>query len=77
MFHGLHCLKMLREVIQSSRSGMDGEHVDGVKGGGHGHGHMHGQSMNHIGHCIGYIAQVCDFINHGRRSVANMRGDSI
>ncbi|KAL8922103.1 MAG: hypothetical protein Q9172_003708 [Xanthocarpia lactea] len=52
MFHGLHCLKMLREVIQSSRSGMDGgEHS--VKDGGHGKG----QSMDHIGHCIGYIAQ--------------------
>ena len=75
MFHGLHCLKMLREVIQSSRPGMDGGHAHGMKGGKHGHGH--GQSINHIGHCIGYIAQVCESIKHGRRSVANMRGGSI
>ncbi|KAL8876299.1 MAG: hypothetical protein Q9198_005481 [Flavoplaca austrocitrina] len=77
MFHGLHCLKMLREVIQSSRPGMDGGHAHAAKVGGHGHGHGHGQSMNHIGHCIGYIAQVCEFINYRRRSVANMRGNSI
>lgn len=59
MFHGLHCLKMLREVIQSSRPGMDGgEH--GVKDGGHGKG----LDMNHVGHCIGYIAQVREIIEY-------------
>ncbi|CAL8574732.1 hypothetical protein XPA_000685 [Xanthoria parietina] len=55
MFHGLHCLKMLREVIQSSH------HPATNKGNEH-HPRTaqyteHGQSLNHIGHCIGYIAQ--------------------
>ncbi|KAI4260313.1 MAG: hypothetical protein L6R42_004113, partial [Xanthoria sp. 1 TBL-2021] len=50
MFHGLHCLKMLREVIQSSHSATKGsEHTGEHK--------AHSQSLNHIGHCIGYIAQ--------------------
>ncbi|KAI4230241.1 MAG: hypothetical protein L6R36_000206 [Xanthoria steineri] len=50
MFHGLHCLKMLREVIQSSHTATKGsEHPGAHK--------EHGQSLNHIRHCIGYIAQ--------------------
>ncbi|KAL8948068.1 MAG: hypothetical protein Q9183_007723 [Haloplaca sp. 2 TL-2023] len=55
MFHALHCLKMLREVIQKSPGMVEKEHKG--QGGMHGHETGHGQDMDHIGHCIGYIAQ--------------------
>jgi hypothetical protein len=60
MFHALHCLKMLRLAVRSS--GM----VKSVAGSGfdsngnHGKGTLNHPDMDpvHIGHCIGYIAQV-------------------
>ncbi|KAL8989127.1 MAG: hypothetical protein Q9177_001925 [Variospora cf. flavescens] len=53
MFHGLHCLKMLREVIQESHPATTKTGVEG----GQEQVKKHTKSLNHIGHCIGYIAQ--------------------
>lgn len=62
MFHALHCLKMLRIVIRSSdimKSVVEGG------GGASDNGGQGGETLDHpdmnpvhIGHCVGYIAQV-------------------
>ena len=67
MFHALHCLKMLRIVVRSSemmksvvkesRGASDNGRQDG--------GNSKHPDMNplHIGHCVGYIAQVRGFFH--------------
>lgn len=62
MFHALHCLKMLRTAIRSSE--MMKSVVEG-SGGASDNGGQEGGSLEHpdmdpkhIGHCVGYIAQV-------------------
>lgn len=63
MFHALHCLKMLRLVIRNSglMKSVVGESdpVQHSEGGGETGTLMHpDMDPVHIGHCVGYIAQV-------------------
>ena len=60
MFHALHCLKLLRNVIRSSEMmknvvGPETGH-DGISSGGKPQ-HLR-MNPTHVGHCVGYIAQV-------------------
>lgn len=58
MFHALHCLKLLREVIQNGPMVHEAQDST-MKASGQGREHVkHLNSLNHVGHCIGYIAQV-------------------
>ncbi|TGO32567.1 hypothetical protein BHYA_0306g00100 [Botrytis hyacinthi] len=59
MFHGLHCLQMLRGEFQSQMGLSNGEHHHhkreiATKSDGHGDG----ADIVHIGHCLAYIAEM-------------------
>jgi hypothetical protein len=65
MFHALHCLKMVRMAVQASPFVKDNEMAHGHEGMAQGHkneGSINHPDMDptHLGHCIGYIAQVRD-----------------
>lgn len=57
MFHALHCLKMLRIVARTSEMMKMADDADEDK---HRHETLRDLHMSpaHVGHCVGYIAQV-------------------
>lgn len=55
MFHAIHCLGLIRNVVQSHSHG--GERVPPNNTSSQSHGHV-AMDMGHIGHCFSYIAQV-------------------
>lgn len=52
MFHSLHCLQMIREVLKASKAQKDHEHLVHLKGSHVGH------DVRHTTHCLSYLYQV-------------------
>lgn len=54
MFHGLHCLKMLRAMLQSKMH----QHPDATSSSENDQAETHFLHETHMPHCISYLAQV-------------------
>jgi hypothetical protein len=70
MFHGLHCLQMLRGAFKQ-QLGVSGHGHDHHDGGDISTKHEHGGHFDkvHLGHCLGYVAEVCT--SNPSKSIAN------
>jgi hypothetical protein len=78
MFHALHCLSMVRDVVKQNPH-FDRERKDSENIGGNGHdAHM---DYKHVGHCLSYIAQslLCsaDGTIEKPRSLLDENGDTL
>lgn len=67
MFHALHCLKMLRMAVQESpfvKAALQDHDVPDAEKHHHHDGSANHPDMDivHLGHCIGYIAQVNEHV---------------
>lgn len=56
MFHGLHCLQMIRSALQQARE-IEISSIPGDHGGHHEH-HSEHLEESHLQHCFSYITQV-------------------
>lgn len=66
MFHSIHCLSMLRTSFQSyfglaTGPGGHGDHTHGSQGRRRAAGLAGIDERQHVEHCMGYIAKVCNF----------------
>lgn len=59
MFHSIHCLSLLRSMLKmqlNNATALEKAHANPR----HQSEHSHTLDEGHIGHCFGYIAQVCE-----------------